>query len=240
MVGIDLNLIKDDLFPIVFFSAVFAFFLKSKSTEILLQMIVMGGIAWVAYGYLQNKSDSIKNSLNDTYAKLDKISAQRKETNLDIYNISRFPKKGLQYLYKNQVLVDIVLDLALLKMFDRAKYGDMLILMNQYQKTYIYILTERYYFESYYPTFIDLGDQILELMYGIYFVMPSFPLKHVYNVVPYEIIENNINRFTVLRRKMIEILESFGKKQLGVKYIPESVPKPDDKSFDEIKLRQLP
>jgi hypothetical protein len=240
MQPIDLNLVKGDLFQVVFLAAFFAFFLKSKSTEILLQMIIMGGIAWVAYGYLQTKSDERKDTIKDTYAHFDKIAAERKETNLDIYNISHFPKKGLTYLQKNQILVDIALDLALLKMFDRAKYGDMLVLMNQYQKTYIYILTERYYFESYFPTFLDLGEQILELMYGIYFVVPSFALKHVYNVIPYEIVEKNVNRFTVLRRKMIEILESFGKKQLKVNYIAESLPKPDDKSFDEIKIRQLP
>ena len=125
-------------------------------------------------------------------------------------------------------------------MFDRGKYGDLLVLMNQFQKTYIYILTERYYFDSYFKTFIDIGDQILELMYGMYFVMPSSAMKHVYDVIPYELIEKNIERFTVLKRKMIKILESFGKKQLGIQYIPENLPKPNDKIFDEIKTRTLP
>jgi hypothetical protein len=34
---------------------------------------------------------------------------------------------------------------------------------------------------------------------------------------------------------MLSILESFARKQLNVKYIPESLPKPDNKSFDFIK-----
>ena len=237
---IDLMLVQDNVFPIILFVATLVFLLKGNSSETLLQIIILGGIVWVAYGYLQVKSDTAKDTIKDTYAHLDKIAAERAETNLDIYNIGRFPKKGLKYLQKNQIMIDIALDLALLKMFDRAKYGDMLVLMNQLQKTYIYILSERYYFQSYFPTFMDIGDQILELMYGIYFVMPSSAMKHVYNVIPYEIIEKNITRFTNLRRKMTEILESFGKKQLQIKYIPETIPKADDNSFDEIKLRQLP
>lgn len=235
-------LVQNDIFPVILFVATLAFLLKGNSSEALLQIIILGGISWVAYGYLQVKSDAVKDTVKDTYAHLEKAVADREETNLDIYNISKFPKKGLTYLQKNQIMVDIALDLALLKMFDRAKYGDMLVLMNQLQKTYIYILSERYYFESYFPTFMDIGDQILELMYGIYFVMPSSALRHVYNVIPYEIIEKNITRFTNLRRKMTEILESFGKKQLKVKYIPETIPKAGggNETFDEIKLRQLP
>jgi hypothetical protein len=237
---LDLTLIKKDLFYLVFVFATFAYLLRGNTTEILLQIIILSGIAWVIYGYLQGRSNTAKDTIQDTFSHLDKIGAARAETNLDIFNIGAFPKKGFTYLHKNQVLMDIALDLALLKMFDRAKYGDFLVLMNQFQKTYIYILVERYYFESYFPTFLDLGDQILELMYSMYFVMPSSGLKHVYNVIPSVLIEENINRFTVLRRKMIQILESFGKKQLGVKYIPESLPKPNDKSFDPIKVRTLP
>lgn len=237
---LNLTLIKQDIFIYLFFGATIAYLLRGNTTEILLQIIILGALAWIIYGYLENKSISIEKTIKDTYGYLDKIGKERNETNLEIYNISKFPKKGFIYLQKNQILIDIAIDLSLLKMFDRAKYGDLLILMNQFQKTYIYILTERYYFDSYFKTFIDIGDQILELMYGMYFVMPSSAMKHVYDVIPYELIENNIQRFTILRRKMTKILESFGKKQLGIQYIPENLPKPDDKSFDTIKTRILP
>ena len=237
---LNLTLIKKDVFILLFFGATIAYLLRENTTEILLQIIILGGIAWVAYDYLVNKSNKIENTIQNQLKYLDNIGKERNETNLDINNIGKFPKKGFIYLQKNQILIDIAIDLSLLKMFDRAKFGDLLVLMNQYQKTYIYILSERYYFESYFPTFIDISDQILELLYSIYLVMPSSAMKHVYDVIPYELIENNIQRFTVLRRKMIKILESFGKKQLGVKYIPENLPKPNDKSFDEIKRRILP
>ena len=237
---LNLTLIKKDIFIYLFFVATIAYLLKGNTTEILLQIIILAGLSWVLYGYLENKSTSIEKSIDDRYNYLDKIGKERTETNLEIYNISKFPKKGFIYLQKNQILIDIAIDLSLLKMFDRGKYGDLLVLMNQFQKTYIYILTERYYFDSYFKTFIDIGDQIAELLYGIYFVMPSSAMKHVYDVIPYELIEKNIERFTVLKRKMIKILESFGKKQLGIQYIPENLPKPNDKIFDEIKTRTLP
>ena len=237
---IDITLIKNDVALTILFGATIAYLLRGNSTELLLQIIILGGLAWVSYGYLMSKSTKAKDTVKDTFGHLDKIGKDRKETNFEIFNIGTFPKKGFKYLQKNAILIEIVLDVALLKMFDKAKYGDLLVLMNQYQKTYIYILTERYYFQSYFPTFLDLGDKILEIMYEMYFALPSNTLKHTYGVVPFELIEKNIERFTVLRRKMITILESFAKKQLGVEYIQESLPKPNDNAFNEIKLRQLP
>ena len=142
---LNLTLIKKDIFIYLFFVATIAYLLKGNTTEILLQIIILAGLSWVLYGYLENKSTSIEKSIDDRYNYLDKIGKERTETNLEIYNISKFPKKGFIYLQKNQILIDIAIDLSLLKMFDRGKYGDLLVLMNQFQKTYIYILTERYY-----------------------------------------------------------------------------------------------
>jgi len=237
---IDIALIKGNMALTILFGATVAYLLHGKSTELLLQIIILGGLAWVSYGYLITKSTEIKSTVKDNFRHLDKVGKARNETNFEIFNIGAFPKKGFKYLQKNAILIDISVDIALLEMFDRGKYGDLLVLMNQYQKTYIYILIERYYFQSYFQTFLDLGDKILEVMYEMYFALPSNTLKHTYGVVPFELIEKNIERFTVLRRKMIKILESFAKKQLGVEYIPESLPKPNDNAFNEIKLRQLP
>ena len=75
---------------------------------------------------------------------------------------------------------------------------------------------------------------------GLMHIVLQLLLKHTYNVIPYELIENNIQRFTVLRRKMIKILESFGKKQLGIEYTLENLPKSSDNQFNLIKTRTLP
>ena len=99
---LDLTLIKKDLFTIVFFCATIAYLLRGNTTEILLQIIILSGLAWISYGYLQSKSDTLKNTQHDVFAYLDKVGKERTETNLEIYNIPKFPKKGFIYLQKNQ------------------------------------------------------------------------------------------------------------------------------------------
>lgn len=237
---IDLTLIKGKLIVFILFGASLSYIINGKTTENLLQLIFLGGVAWVVYGYLETESDKAKETVNNTYGYFDKIGKTRKETNLDSFNVGSFPKKGFIYLQKNKVLMDIANELKIVHVYDSPGYSDMLVLMNMFQKVYVNILIERYYFQSYFDTFIDLGEQILETMYGMYLTMPSNPMKHVYGVLPDPLIEYNITRFTVLRRKMIHVLESFGKKQLGVEYIPETLPKGNDQIFNELKRNKLP
>jgi len=237
---VDLTIIKSSVFSVILFSATIAYILNGKTTENLLQIIILGGLGWILYGYLQTESNKASETIHDLYGYFDKIGKTRKETNVDIYNVKNFPKKGFIYLQKNKVLMDIASSLKIAHVYDSIKYADMLVLMNMFQKVYVNILIERYYFQSYFDTFIDLGEQILATMYGMYLTLPSSGLKHVYNVIPDALIEYNIMRFTVLRRKMIRVLESFGKKQLGVEYIPETLPKGNDQIFNELKRNKLP
>jgi hypothetical protein len=237
---IDLSLIKGQLATLLVFGTTIAYILNGKTTENLLQLIILGGIAWVMYGYLESQSENAKSTVNDAYAYIDKIGKTRKETYLDNYIIGSFPKKGLIFLQKNKTLMDIVIDLKIVHVYDVAGYTNLLVLMNMFQKVYINILIERYYFQSYFATFIDLGEQILEVLYGLYFTLPSNPIQHVYGLLPDALIEYNITRFTVLRRRMITVLESFGKKQLGIEYIPETLPKGNDQVFNSLNMKKLP
>ena len=84
---LNLTLIKKDLFIFIFFVATIAYLLRGNTTEILLQIIILGGLSWIIYGYLDNKSTSIEKTINDSYNYLNKIGKERSETNIEIYNI---------------------------------------------------------------------------------------------------------------------------------------------------------
>jgi hypothetical protein len=237
---IDLTLIKKETFYFIAFITFTAYLLRGNTSEILLQIIILGGIAWVGYGYLETTKKAVEMTNKNTVDFIDKYSETRNEAYTEIFSIGKFPGTKFTYLHKNQILVDIILNLKSIQVFDFAKFSDLILLMNQYQKVYIYILLERYNFDNYFTTFVDIGEKIQELLYSLYFIAPTSKLRHTYGYVPYVSIEHSINRFTVLRRKMINVLESFGKKQLNLPYIQETLTKPSDAPFDPIKTRMLP
>ena len=87
---------------------------------------------------------------------------------------------------------------------------------------------ERYNAADTISTFTDLGDSILEIMYGIVLVLPE-KFKHIYGVDPDKLVSDNIDKFKLLRRTMTRVLESYAKKELGLNVVPISLPNASDK-----------
>ncbi len=158
---------------------------------------------------------------------------------VDNFQIDAFPKKGLKFLMKNASLVEIVKPLVIVKSFDASRYADLLLLMNQLQKTYIYILMDRLDVGTGLSVFTDIGDAILENMYSFVYVLPD-KLKHTYDVEPMKVMNNSIEKFTVLRRHMTSVLESYAKKEHGMHIVPISLPRGDDGVFSERAQHRLP
>jgi len=63
-------------------------------------------------------------------------------------------------------------DLRFVRVFDKARYGDLLLFMDKLQKTYMYILAGRYEVQSYVGTFQDLRESVSEILYSLYFAVP--------------------------------------------------------------------
>jgi len=147
--------------------------------------------------------------------------------------VGTFPKKGVKYLVQNAVLMEIATSFGVVRSFDRARYADLILLLNTFQKTYIYILMERYDVADTISTFTDLGESILELMYSLVLVLPE-KFKHIYGVDPDKLVNENIAKFKLLRRTMTRVLESYAKKEAGVNAIPISLPSASDTPFKNV------
>jgi hypothetical protein len=177
--------VRDNIFLGAFLIAFAFYFIRQSDTNTLITIIIIGGVSWVAYIYLQKQSETLGKTEANVEGRLDGEAKWREgrvmETHADAACIPTFPKKGFKYLKTNSILVEIATDLAIIRMFDRARYGDMCHLMNTYQKTYQYILSDRYDAKQYLPIFQDLGDAVLQNMYSSVFVLPS-KLKNVYGV----------------------------------------------------------
>ena len=205
------------LFSILFFQLQSA---DSKTITSLLLVTVWGGGAWY---YLQYKNKEVESKAAEEVATIE----GEKPAPVTTPNFYVSTPKDLLYLRKNQVLVALTQDLRFVKTFDKQKYQDLLVFFNNYQKVYMYILAERYPCQSYVPTFIDLRQNILELLYQMYLVVPK-TLKYIYGVDPYATIEKSVDTFLKLSRNQLKILENFCRLDLKEFYFPETNPMPFD------------
>jgi len=231
--------IKAEAFFLMFLCAVIFYQIQKAELKTVVSMLlitVWGAAVWY---YLQDKS---KKAADTSDAILDKVNTENlkhPEIISTNFAIKSAPKKGLVYLKENNVLTGIIKDIGFLKTFDLQKYQELLVYMNQYQKTYMYILAERYPCQSYVPTFLDTRENILELLYQCYLVVPA-QFKHIYGFDPYKVLEKNIQTFHKLSRTMIEVLENFCRMDLKEHYFPMSQPAPLDLARQKEKQNILP
>jgi hypothetical protein len=213
--------------------------LMRAQKKTLLGMLVMACLVGGAYVYLQRRitEEDDKEKTDDAFLKKD--TAWRHESNFDAYFVAKFPKKGLRYLKESRGLLDIVKKMSFVRMFDRSRFGDMLLAMDRMQKTYMFILDGRYYAKTQVTNFLMLRDTILELMYSTYFVIPQH-MQHVYGVSPHERIHECIEAFAALSRLMTDVLRSYMRKTLKEPHFPELLPSPALSPFDPIRNRRLP
>lgn len=186
---------------IVFMLAAVAFYhLRSAETNTLLAILVVL-ICAVAYYQYAPAPLAVKDTLS-----LD--TADRKEAVSSNFIVSKFPK--LRFLPNNSQLMRIATDLRFVRIFDTARFGDLVLHMEKLQKVYMYILSGRYWPPSYIGTFTDLRTSVLEILYSLIHIIPSV-LKHTYGLDPYDTIQKNIDEFTALSRKMLGILRAYAK-----------------------------
>lgn len=153
--------------------------------------------------------------------RLQEAIADRREAYTDPYSIARFNK--LRFLPQNPSLRTIAEDLRFVRTFDKARYADLLLHMEKFQKTYQYILGERLPPRFAVGTMMDLRDAVLEILYGLVYAVPA-TFRHTYGFLPYPIISGNIETFTDLSRKMLKVIENYAKAK-GEPYMPPTLPK---------------
>jgi len=230
---------------ITFFTILFAiifFQIQRAEMKTIISMLLITVWLIALFFYLKYKSEQIGNIEKQELAIIENENTKKLETpeiNSTNYYVKGALKKGLNFMNKNEILVKIAKDLIFVKTFDQQKYQEMLVYMNQYQKVYMYILAERYPCKSYVPTFLDLRENILELLYQFYLVIPK-NFKHIYGVEPYKKIEENIETFLKLSRHMITVLENFCRLDLKEHYFPMTSPMPFDEVREKEKRNILP
>lgn len=223
---------QEELLLLVFAGAVLYYQLSRSTMKTLMSLLLMCIFVGVVFYYVFRNSRQIVATKKAAETKVEQSLEGRKEMVSTSYPVKKFNGK-IKYLQKNAMFMDIVKDLRFVRIFDKARYGDLIMHMDKLQKVYMYILARRYSCEQHIPLFVDLRDNVTELLYSLYVVVPE-ALKHTYGVHPHNVIEQNINTFTAITRRMLEILKAFCKDEGA--YYPELLPRP----YEATRENRLP
>ncbi len=181
--------------------------LAQSTTQTLLAILIMCIIAGTFFWQYQEKRKQEQHLTAVQENKLNRAVEGRTLADSESYDVKKFPKDGkFKYLSQNQTLMQIATDIRYVRAFDKARYGDLLLHMDKFQKTYIYILSNRTPCDIGIPTLLDLRSHIADLMYSMYLIIPK-TMKHAYGLDPFTALEDNITTFTSLSRTMLQVIE---------------------------------
>jgi len=187
-------------------------------------VIIFIGITVLSWFYLRQLSIGRNDITQNVINRFDSDIAERKETYDNIFPLTKFPKK-LKFLKENKQFIDLMENIRFVIRFDKSRYCDLLNNLNLLMKIYIYVLADRYDPELYIPQFVDVRDNITDMLYSLIMVVPS-KFKHIYGVAPHDDIETSIEMFLVKSMEMLETMQRFSKIHKNINYIADSRYKP--------------
>lgn len=107
----------------------------------------------------------------------------------DIYPIYKKPKKFL-FLKKDKYLEKILYDLRFIQKYDKGDYLKLIILIENFLKTYYNLIIDRYDID-YIDILLDIRKEILNIMYNFKVDAPQYDKKnrYIHNVIQDNIIK---------------------------------------------------
>lgn len=240
----DVTLVRDEITWLVILGVFTVYQLANASKHTLLTIIVAGSFVYIAYWYLESRSKVANSKLKDKKTVFDAdIQARNNATKPAkperLGSSTKKRKAPLKYLYKNEALFEVAQELFFIRIFDKMKYADILMAMENMQKEYVNILASKYDARAHTDIFLDTAKNVLQQLYSLYFVIPE-RMKYIYGIAPSEVVERNITKFIAIKGTMIRVVESFCRKEKKMEYFPEQSPSAADQPFDFMQSRQLP
>jgi len=209
--------------------AIFFYLISNKNPSILLAIIIIIIIGYYYFNYIYKYNDELKTTYEN---KIKLIENEIVEQNRPEYDIKIFSKE-IKYLDKDNYLVEILLNVRFIKIFDSSKWGALILLFEKLMKYYIYILSDRYDINIHFQTFLNLRTTIIKELYSSFVIIPQ-KLKYIYNLNPFEELEKTIKNFIRHSRKMVIIIEKYGFLNKEVYYLQDTQFKPYDNNNLEV------
>ena len=218
-------------FAILILSLIF-FIISNKNVSILLSIIIIIIIGYYYFIKINEYDEGIKTNYKNKIKKLNNDIKDKDNVLDDNFYINKFPIE-FKYLINDKYLIELILQIRFIKVFDNAKFTKILLLFENFMKIYIYMLGDRYDINDYFSTFLEIRQSIIKELYSIYVVIP-IKLKNIYNVDSFETIQTTIKNFIKHSRKMILIIENYAYKHKGLYYLQDTQYKPYEKNNLEV------
>lgn len=212
--------------------ALLFFIISNKNVSILLSIIIIIIIGYFYFIKINEYNVDVKTSFNNNILKLNEDIKDKEHIIDENYIINKFPIE-LRYLTNDKILLELILKIRFIKIFDNAKYTKLLLLLEKFMKIYIFMLADRYDINDYFSTFIQLRQSIIKDLYSIYVVIPM-KLRYIFNVNSFDTIKETIKEFMKHSRKMILIIENYAFKHKGLYYLQDTKYKPYEKNDLEV------
>lgn len=207
------------------------FYISYKDIKTLLSIIIIIIIGYFLFNYVNKINNEI---INKDIIKINKINSDVKNiktSNSDNFYVNTFTKNN-KYLETNKSMIDILININFLKKYDNGKYVDLINYMNQYNKIYIYLLSDRYEPKDYFIILLDTHYLILETLYSIFLIMPD-KFKYTFGINIYKEIYKSINEFNKISKKMINTIEKYSKIHKNYIYLHDSHIRPHNMNISK-------
>jgi hypothetical protein len=209
------------------------FIISYQNLNILLAIIIIIIISYFYFRKINDFNDSNKRSVKNTIETINKDIDYRRYLTNNNYFLKKFPKE-IRYLHKDNKLLDIVLNIRFIKLYDKEKYTNIILYIDKFYKIYMYILIDRYDINKYFNIFIDLRTAIIREMYSMYIILP-LKMKFYYGFNSFAELKKSINDFMEHSNKLIKIIERYGYQEKKIYHLEDIKYKPyDNKNKNDV------
>ena len=211
--------------------AIIFFIISNKNSSILISIIIIIIIGYFYFMKIYKNDLTLETNYKNKINNLNDDIKDREIINNPLFYLNKFPI-DIKYLDKDPYLIELLLNIRFIKIFDYAKFTDLIAYMDNLMKIYIFILADRYDIYDYFTTFIDLRTTIIKELYSLYIITP-IKLTYIFNINTQETIRNSIINFIKHSRKMIIIIQKYAKDK-GIYYLPDTKYKPYISNIHEV------
>jgi len=205
--------------------ALIYFIISNKNPSILISIIIIIIIGSFYYTRINTHHNEIKNKFENKIKTITDDIKDRTYVNNDknfILNI--FPSK-LKYIRNDPYLLDLILNIRFIKVFDKTRYTNIVIYIEKFIKVYIYMLSNRYDINIHFQTFIDLRKTIITELYSCFIIIPN-KLILIYNINPFKELEKSILDFISYSNNMISIIQKYASQEKKIVWLEDIKYKP--------------
>ena len=204
--------------------AVIFYMISNKNISILLSIIIIIIIGYYYFNKIYDYNKTVETNFNNKVNLIKNDIKEREVFNDNNYFLNKFPVV-IKYLRNDSYLIELLLNLRFIKVFDNAKYTSLIGSMEKLMKLYIFMMGDRYDISLYFSTFLSLRNTIIKDLYSIYIIVPD-KFIYIYKINPFDEIKRSIHDFMSHTRKMIITIQNYGYKNKGIKYLEDTKYKP--------------